>query len=367
MIAMTQLRVQTNRLRKGMTIKNTVYSRSGVILIPANTPVTKEIVTLLSRHFIDYVIVEYDRDIPAPPVPEAPDVPVNTDPPKIDEQKFTEFKQSFEVAEHVLSENLIEIVSNNSEVDVPALLGMLNNIVENSEADINLCDMLLRMKKSDEDLYTHSINVSLFSQILAKWMNFEQEEIEIVMISALLHDIGILKYPKEDLAVFRFRNDLAEGRFSKHVITGYNLIKDKSIDNRIKQAVLTHHERLDGKGFPLRITQKNINRYARCIAIADIYDTLTMKEEGIESMSPFAVLNYLEKNGHHKLDSQMLMTFITRISNNFIQHRVLLNTGETGQIVLINKFNVTRPLVQLRESFLDLAIRNDLSIKELLD
>ncbi len=87
----------------------------------------------------------------------------------------------------------------------------------------------------------------------------------------------------------------------------------------------------------------------------------------MEAMSPFDVLKYLEVNGHHKLDSQMLMIFISRIANNFIQHNVRLNTGETAQIILINKFNVSRPLVQVGASFLDLATRNDLSIKELLD
>ncbi len=357
---MTQLRVQTNRLRKGMTIKNNVYSRSGVIIVPENTPVTKDIVSLLARHFIDYVIVEYETEIPTPPIPEVPA-------PKIDEKKFEGFRQSFEVAEASLSQNLMEIASNNSEVDVPALLDMLTNIVENSETDINLCDMLLRMKRSDEDLYTHSINVALFSQILAKWMNFEQDEIEIVMIASLLHDIGILRCTKDELKNFHFKDDLKGGHFSKHVIAGYNLIKEKALDNRIKQAVLTHHERLDGKGFPLRISHANINRYSRCIAIADIYDTLTMKEPGVEAMSPFDVLKYLEENGHHKLDSQMLMIFISRIANNFIQHNVRLNTGETAQIILINKFNVSRPLVQVGASFLDLATRNDLSIKELLD
>lgn len=365
---MIQLQVQTNRLRKGMIIKNNVYSNSGAVIVPANTPVTKDIVGILTRHFIDQVIVEYSNEVPAPPVPTASDdAPATGEPPKIDERKFTEFKESFEVAEEILSKNLMEIVSNNSEVEVPALLGMLNDVVGHSGTDLNLCDMLLRMKKSAEDLYSHSINVALFSQILAKWMDFTEEEIELVTVSSLLHDIGVLKCSKTELKNFHFRDELAGGYFSKHVITGYNLIKDKSLDNRIKQAVLTHHERLDGSGFPLRIAQANINRCSRCIAIADIYDTLTMKEEGKVELSPFDVLRYFEENGHHKLDSQMLMVFISRIAHNFVQHKVILNTGETAQIVMINKMNISRPLVKVGEAFLDLATRNDLSIKKMVE
>lgn len=53
---MACFRVHTDRLRKGMVIKNDVYSRTGAILVPVNTPVTKDVLSILTKHFIDYVI-----------------------------------------------------------------------------------------------------------------------------------------------------------------------------------------------------------------------------------------------------------------------------------------------------------------------
>lgn len=360
---MAHLRVPTNRLRKGMTIKNNVYSRSGAILVPADTPVSKEIITLLTRHFIDCVVVEYQtKEIPIPPV-----APVPGQAPKMDEQSFSEFSQSFEVAEELLSNNLKDIASTDKDVDIPALLGMLNQIVEKSENSLNLCDMLSRMKETASGLYAHSINVALFSQILATWMNFEKQDVERTVIAALLHDIGLMRYSANEMTNFTFREELEGGRYDKHVIYGYNLVKDKNLDSYVKQAVLTHHERLDGKGFPLKVTLSNINRFSRVLSIADTYESLTTKEEGKDALSPFDALRELEESGHHRFDSQMLMTFISKIAHNFIQHTVLLNTGEKGQIVLINKYNLTRPLVQVGSAFLDLATRNDLYIKKLLD
>lgn len=360
---MAQLRIHTDRLRKGMVIKSNVYSNSGAVLIPENTPVTKDVMSLLARHFIDYVIVDYQAE--GASVPTASPVPGEA--PRISEKQLSEFKESFQVAEDTLSENLREIAEKNNDIDVPVLLDMLNQVVEKSESDINLCDMLFHMKKNAVNLYTHSINVALFAQILAKWMNFEPQDIELVVIAALLHDIGILKYSQEELKNFHFKDELNKGRFEKHAAYGYNMIKDKALDIRIKQAVLTHHERLDGSGFPLQISIQNINRFSRIIAIADVYDTLTMKEDGAEALSPFLALKELEENGHRRFDSQMLMTFLSRITNNFIQHNVLLSNGARGQIVLINKYNLSRPLVQVGSSFLDLAVRNDIFIKELLD
>ena len=112
---------------------------------------------------------------------------------------------------------------------------------------------------------------------------------------------------------------------------------------------------------------KNINPISRIIAIADVYDTMIMKETDGKALSPFLALKELEENGYHKFDSQMLMTFLSRVTYNFIQHTVLLSNGERAQIVLINKYNLTRPLVQIGSTFLDLATRTDLHIKELLD
>ena len=360
---MTHLRIHTDRLRKGMVIANNVHSRSGAVLIPEGTPVTKEIMTLLARHFIEYVIVEYEPT--GFPVIVATPVPGET--PKLNEKRFEEFKESFQIAEDTLSENLKEIVEKNNDIDVPVLLNMLNQIVEKSENDMNLCDMLFHMKKNAENLYTHSINVALLAQILAKWMNFDSYDIEPLVIAALLHDIGILKLSEDDLKEFTFKQKLEKGKYEKHTVLGYNLIKEKDIDIRIKQAVLTHHERLDKSGFPLQVPSKNINPLSRILAIADVYDTLIMKEKGAAALSPFLALKELEENGYHKFDSQMLMTFLSKVTYNFIQHTVLLSNGEYAQIVLINKYNLSRPLVQMGSTFIDLAIRTDLHIEALLD
>ncbi len=360
---MACFRVHTDRLRKGMIIKNDVYSRTGAVLIPVNTPVTKDVVMLLTKHFIDYVMVDYQTTASSPA-----DIPSPESVPKIKQQQIEEFKGSFQIAETALSENLIDIVTKEKDLDVPLLLDMLNSIVEKSENEVNLCNMLFKMKSSAEGLYTHSINVALWGQILAKWMNFTPEDIELVGTAGLLHDIGLLKLTDgANLpAGFTFHEEL-QGKHGKHTILGYNLLKDKSIDLQVKQAVLTHHERQDGSGFPLKVQLQNINLISRVIAIADTYDTMTMTETGITPKSPFWVLKYLEDNGYHKYDSKMLMTFISHLTNNFIRHNVRLSNDMVGQIVLINKFNLTRPLVQIGNSFIDLAVRKDLAIKEILD
>lgn len=81
---------------------------------------------------------------------------------------------------------------------------------------------------------------------------------------------------------FTFHAEIEGGPYIKHAVLGYNLLKDKNIDIKVKQAVLTHHERQDGSGFPLKVSKENINYISRIIAIADTYDTMIMAEEGVK-------------------------------------------------------------------------------------
>lgn len=66
-------------------------------------------------------------------------------------------------------------------------------------------------------------------------------------------------------------------------------------------------------------------------------------------------------------DTKTKRIMISHVTNNFIRHKVRLSNGLIGQIVLINKFNLTRPLIQIGNSFIDLSVRKDIGIQEILD
>ena len=91
-----------------------------------------------------------------------------------------------------------------------------------------------------------------------------------------------------------------------------------------------------------------------------------MEEDGKEALSPFETLKYLQDKAYGKFDSRLLMTFIERIAQTFIQYDVLLSNGQQGKIVMINKFDLTRPLVQVGSAFINLAMRKDITIKKVL-
>ena len=353
---MAQMRIRLNRLKSGMIIKDNIYSKTGTFLIGSGTVVTQDIILLLTKHFIDFVNVEYSVEGES-----------EQEVSKITPEQEKAFNEGFHIAEETVSKNLKAIVSNDKDINVNELLDSLNEVVTKANSTVNLCVLLSKMKENAAGLYTHSVNVALWGQVLAEWLGYREEMKERVAIAGILHDIGILKFAQNELSDFSFHKELEAGSFSKHTMYGYELVKNKDLDQSIKQAILTHHEHADGSGFPLGVDSRSINPIAKVVAIADVYDTLLMREPGFRKLSPFEVLMQLSEVQGKNYDPASLLTFTSRLAQTFVQCRVRLNNGKEGKIILFNKYDVLRPLVQIGTGFVDLALRKDLRIIELLD
>lgn len=356
---MALTRLKAHQLKKGMLIKEDVYNRSGVILVPENTPVTVEVFELLTKHFIDEVLIEYITE-PAT----IRDVCAIRN--RISPKKLIEFKKSYRVAEKTLSNNLKDIVLKDKDVDIPALLNLLQSVITKADNELSLMDLLHSMQRDADNLYSHSINVSLYSQLLARWAGLSKEEIELVSLAGLLHDIGHMKYPDMDSLSFTLHDDLERHCHEQHPTLGYRLLQNKNIDHRIKQAVLTHHERFDESGFPLGISFVNINQITRILSIADSYVTLITEENGYPALPPFEAMKQLQETDYQKFDYRFLTTFIAHVSENYIQHEVLLTDGRIGTILMLNKEDLSKPLIQIGNLFVDLTKQKNLAIQKIL-
>lgn len=353
---MANKKVKVNRLREGMILDNDVYARNATVLVAEGTPLTKEMIRLLTRHFIEEVLVREQTEEKA-----------SADGVKSVDQQQKEFQESFRVAEENLSENLKEIVYGNKPIDVQILLKDLNDILDKAGTDGNLVSMLASMKAGTDGLYTHAINVALFGQLLAKWVGCTKAQIEIIAAAGILHDIGLMRLADKMPDKFSFRAELEGSLFEKHVIDGYNMIRNQNINPDIKQTVLVHHERVDGTGYPLKVHGNSISKEGRILAIADMYDTYTMKREGEYNLTIFQALKKLEEMGYQKLDSSILLTFITNVAETTIQRRVRLSNGEIGTIIMFNKYDLFRPVVKVGDTFVDLSKKKDISIVNMAD
>lgn len=151
-----------------------------------------------------------------------------------------------------------------------------------------------------------------------------------------------------------------------HTIRGYNILKNKKLDPRIKHAALMHHERCDGSGYPYGFYAEQIDSFAKLVAIADVYDAMTCARVYRGPLCPFEVITLFETEGYTKYDPKYIMTFLEGIAQTYIHNTVKLNDGAVGEIVLINKMELSRPIIKVGDEFIDLNKRRDLQIVSLV-
>ena len=227
--------------------------------------------------------------------------------------------------------------------------------------------MLHNMHSSKDSIYSHSFNVALICRQLGKWLKFDDQTLDTLTIAGLLHDIGKLKVPAEILDKPDKYTDEEFQLVKMHTQYGFDLLRSLPLDERIKKAALSHHERCDGTGYPMKLTQDDTDDFAMIVAIADVYDAMTTARSYRAPLCPFQVIDNFEKDGLQKYKPQFILTFLGHIAGTYQNHRVLLNDGRSANIVMLNQKHLSRPLVQLDDnSCIDLTTTPDLFIKAVL-
>ncbi len=163
----------------------------------------------------------------------------------------------------------------------------------------------------DHYTYGHSNNVSVLSEALAKAAKFSNHEIEIVRNAGLLHDIGKVGIPEVVLSKPGFLNPDEYEIMKGHVIQSINIIKH--IPNLVDTipAIISHHERYDGKGYPRGIKGENIPILGRVICIADAFDAMTTDRPYRQGLSLEQAIYELNKNAGTQFDPELVQLFIT--------------------------------------------------------
>jgi HD-GYP domain-containing protein (c-di-GMP phosphodiesterase class II) len=135
----------------------------------------------------------------------------------------------------------------------------------------------LAKKIDDKDFYTrgHSERVTRFSVEIARIMNLAEEEIEKVTIGALIHDIGKLDIDDQILKKKTLLTDEEYEIMKTHTTRGHDMLKHIPQLRDIIPCLQSHHEQLDGKGYPQGLKGDEIPLIARIIMVADCFDAMT--------------------------------------------------------------------------------------------
>lgn len=158
----------------------------------------------------------------------------------------------------------------------------------------------------DPYLAGHQVRVTALALAIAQELGMNSDELEILRIAAMLHDIGKVKVPADFL---NRPGALREEEFSvikMHPEVGYDILKNLDEDWPVAVIIRQHHERMDGSGYPQGLAGDDIVQGARIIAVADVVDAMCSHRPYRPSLGTEAALKELEAGSGTKFEPQIV-------------------------------------------------------------
>jgi putative nucleotidyltransferase with HDIG domain/PAS domain S-box-containing protein len=189
----------------------------------------------------------------------------------------------------------------NAELELKQSLQKLQNITESSIRAITLI-----VEQRDPFTAGHQTEVGKIAYAIAKEMGYDEKYSHGIEVAGLLHDIGKIAIPIEILSKPGKLNANEYAIIKSHPAAGYNILKGIDFDWPIAKIVLQHHERMNGGGYPNRLTAEKIIKETRIISVADVYEAMTAHRPYRPALSVKTALDELEKNKDTLFDKDVV-------------------------------------------------------------
>ncbi len=351
--------------KPNMILAKDVVSNSGVVIIAKNTMLSDINYNKLETNGIKYItIFERNGDIN-----DSFDENIllqNKEYKKVEDRKeFKEFKKKYEQKIEKL-ENQFIAIGKGIGVEINSLYNMVIDIIDNVNCKNDIFCYLGNLKGKDIHTYAHCLNVSLICNLFGLWLGYEGDALKNLTVSGILHDVGKTQIDENIIKKPEKLTDSEYDSIKKHAYLGYKLVEDLDIPEEIKLAILMHHEKIDGSGYPLGLTDDRISTTAKIVAICDIYEAMTADRVYRPKICPFEVIRNFEQNSYDLLDTQLLLAFLQNIVYTYVGSYVMLSDNREAEVVFINQSYLSKPIVKVNNSFIDLSQEKELFIKHIL-
>lgn len=359
------IKIKTEQVTPGMKAAEDVYTYNNQLIITANTVLTDKIITRLRFYSVTDIKIAVEDNAPD----EIPAVPMREQTYLQKKRESTEFRlflKDMEASVNNFKTNLKMISEKTPTLDTDLLVYDVKSVLSKCRNGIQVFDLLHCMRDNQDQTYQHSINVAMVSAVIGKWLKLPSADLDVLMLCGLLHDIGKLTIPSEILLKPGKLTSEEYDAVKSHAMHGYNYLRPKNIDSRIKLAAMTHHERCDGSGYPMGLIGSQLDDFSKIVAIADVYDAMTSARVYRGPMCPFEVLHIFESEGLSKFDTRILMTFMEHITKSYLGNTVQLNNGKRGTIILMNPTSISKPVIQCGTTYIDLSRESNIYIEKLL-
>ncbi|MDY6943129.1 MAG: HD-GYP domain-containing protein [Pseudomonadota bacterium] len=245
--------------------------------------------------------------------------------------------------------SVLKSVASEKKPDLAQIQDIVSELIRanNSAQDASLWLTMMRNDQHDATA-VHGFNTAVIAIALARLAKLPLKAMKSVGTAALLHDVGKAKTPA---SILYKAGPLSPQEFEivrRHAADGYEALKSsEELPESTAEIIFSHHERLDGRGYPRGLSGTAINQEARIVMTAEVYDELTNERVYHEAMAPQQALALMRKQAKGHFGEDMLQYFLDCLGNHPVGSLIQLDNGAMGVVISHNKRRPTQPLVML--------------------
>ncbi|MDD5431750.1 MAG: HD domain-containing protein [Candidatus Omnitrophica bacterium] len=233
--------------------------------------------------------------------------------------------------------------------DISSSVDQIQGVLEDVFNQLVFGDSILDniyIKKTEEYYLPHHITkVMILSSVIGMNMGFNKSRLNHLGLTAVFYDLGM----DELRTIVDTPRKLSFEEFElvkTHISRSMEIVKKvDSIDDIVKEAVLMHHERINGKGYPHYASSTSINPYARIIGLIDTYESVTNDRAFREGMNGHKAIKYIIGSLRDYFDSDVMKAFINKMSIYPIGCVVRLDTQELAKVISVSPGSPLKPVV----------------------
>ena len=291
------------------------------------------------------------RDRPEPKVIITKAAPKSQNPDEVDHQKYIErLRQSrvtFDKTTSYINQALEDArlgVSIDTQQAKQLVGDLTNQVLGSSHALV----WLTFLKSRDEYTANHCVNVCVLAISFGRCLGLDKQQLNLVGLGGLLHDLGKMKTPDE---ILNKPSKLTPEEFDvmkQHPELGFKLLKEeRDLSMDVLDVVLHHHERKNGSGYPDALPEHKIPLLTQIVSVVDVYDAVTSDRCYHDGISPYNALNKIYKWAETDYNIELVESFIKCLGIYPIGSLVELDNGLVGVVISASKSARLRPMIML--------------------
>jgi HD-GYP domain-containing protein (c-di-GMP phosphodiesterase class II) len=233
-------------------------------------------------------------------------------------------------------------------VSVHEIRETANNIITSVLRNPDAFMLLQIIKNKDSYSYTHAVNCCALAASFCRHLGFAEEEIADIALGALMLDVGIVKLPNTILEKNGPLSPASLKLVRHHVNFSMDMVKRiPQVPEIVYDMIMTHHERMNGKGYPRGIDGSQIPVCGRIAAIVDCYDAMISKRPYKKSLSPSEAVCEIYKWRSIDFHEDLVEQFIQCLGAYPTGTLVALNSGQVGIVMSQNRLRRLYPKILL--------------------